>query len=140
MKQGSPIKGIDDIAGKRVASVDGSTYSRIIREQVPKAILVEFPDQPTAFRALIQGKVDAYTNDGAQLLGFKAKTPDLNDYEVVGRPYTKEPLAMAMRKGDHAFREVVNSGLRNAPRVGQVLRDLREMVRAEERGAQSDDP
>jgi ABC-type amino acid transport substrate-binding protein len=121
VKQGSPIKSIDDIAGKRVAALLGSTYSRIIREQVPKAILREFLDQPKAFRALTMGNVDAYTSDGAQLHGLKAKTPDLNDYEVVGRPYTREPLAMAMRKGDHPFGEVVNSGLRNLLESGKYF-------------------
>ena len=139
VKQGSPIKGIDDIAGKRVAAVLGSTYSRIIREQVPKAILVEFVDQPTAFRALIMGNVDAYTSDGAQLYGLKAKTQDLNDYEVVGRLYTREPLAMATAQGRPRLWGSGEQRPAKPPRVGQVLRDLREVVRAEERGALSDD-
>jgi ABC-type amino acid transport substrate-binding protein len=71
VKEGSPIKGIDDLAGKRVAALVRSTYARIILEQVPKAILVEFEDQPSAFRALVQGTVDAYTSDGVQLYGLK---------------------------------------------------------------------
>jgi ABC-type amino acid transport substrate-binding protein len=121
VRRGSPIKDIEDIAGKRVGALEGSTYARIIREQAPRAILLEFSDQPAAFRALIQGRIDAYTSDGAQLHGLKSKTPDLTDYEVVGRPYTKEPLAMAMRKGDHAFADVVNSGLRNLLESGKYF-------------------
>ena len=35
VKKGSPIKGIDDIAGKRIAAQQGSTNAKIIREQVP---------------------------------------------------------------------------------------------------------
>ncbi len=38
VKEGSPIKGINDLAGKRVAALVHTTYARIIREQVPKAI------------------------------------------------------------------------------------------------------
>ncbi len=121
VKEGSPIKGINDLAGKRVAALVHSTYARIIREQVPKAILVEFEDQPGAFRALVQGKVDAYTSDGVQLYGLKYTAPDLNAYEVVGGLYTKEPYAMAMRKGDHAFRNVVDSGLRNLLESGKYF-------------------
>ena len=45
----------------------------------------------------------AYTSDGVQLYGLKYTAPDLNAYEVVGGLYTKEPYAIAMRKGDHAF-------------------------------------
>src|SRR6059036_2488397 len=59
VKKGSPIKSIDSIAGKRVAAQQGSTNARIIRERVPTAKLQEFPDQPAAFQALVQGQVDA---------------------------------------------------------------------------------
>src|SRR5919106_3822910 len=52
VKKGSPIKGIDTIAGKRIAAQQGSTNARIIRERVPTAKLLEFPDQPAAFQAL----------------------------------------------------------------------------------------
>src|SRR5919198_3784515 len=67
VKKGSPIKGIDTIAGKRIAAQQGSTNAKIIREKKPDAQLREFPDQPAAFQALAQGQVDAYTNDGIQL-------------------------------------------------------------------------
>jgi ABC-type amino acid transport substrate-binding protein len=121
VKRGSSIKGINDIAGKRVAALERSTYARIIREQAPRAILHEFHDQPDALRALVRGEVDAYTNDGAQLYGLKHQTPDLNAYEVVGPLYTKEPLAMGIRKDDHPFRAVVNSGLRNLFESGRYF-------------------
>src|SRR2546430_14728478 len=82
VKKGSPIKGIDSIAGKRVAAQQGSTNARIIRERVPTAKLQEFPDQPAAFQAPAQGQVDAYTNDGIQLYGLKAKAPKPDDWVV----------------------------------------------------------
>ena len=37
VKKGSPIKGINDIAGKRISAQQGSTNAKIIREQVPTA-------------------------------------------------------------------------------------------------------
>jgi len=113
VKKGSPIKGIEDIAGKRVAAQQGSTNAKIIREKVPSAVLREFPDQPAAFQALAQGQVDTYTNDGIQLYGLKAKAPDPAAYDVVGTFYSHEPYGMALRKGDFAFKEVVDAGLRN---------------------------
>ncbi len=113
VKKGSPIKGIGDIAGKRIAAQQGSTNAKIIREQVPTAILREFPDQPAAFQALVQGQVDAYTNDGIQLYGLKYKASDPNAYDVVGGFYSREPYGMAMRKGDKDFKDVVDAGLRS---------------------------
>jgi ABC-type amino acid transport substrate-binding protein len=111
VKKGSPIKGIETIAGKRVAAQQGSTNARIIRERVPSAVLREFPDQPSAFQALAQGQVDAYTNDGIQLAGLRVKAPNPAEWEIVGDFYSYEPYGMAMRKGDSDFRNVVNSGL-----------------------------
>jgi ABC-type amino acid transport substrate-binding protein len=111
VKKGSPIKGIQTIAGKRVAAQQGATNAKIIRERVPTAQLREFPDQPNAFQALAQGQVDTYTNDGIQLAGLKAKAPNPQNWQIVGDFYSYEPFGMAMRKGDADFRNVVNSGL-----------------------------
>jgi ABC-type amino acid transport substrate-binding protein len=111
VKKGSPIKGIQDIGGKRVAAQQGSTNARIIRERVPTAQLREFPDQPAAFQALVQGQVDTYTNDGIQLAGLRVKAPNPGDWEIVGDFYSYEPYGMALRKGDADFRSVVNTGL-----------------------------
>ena len=111
VKKGSAIRGIQDIAGKRVAAQQGSTNAAIIRARVPTAQLREFPDQPAAFQALTQGQVDAYTNDGIQLAGLKAKAPNPGDWEIAGDFYSYEPYGMAMRKNDSDFRNVVNNGL-----------------------------
>ena len=111
VKKGSPIKGIQTIAGKRVAAQQGSTNARIIRERAPSAKLLEFPDQPAAFQALTQGQVHAYTNDGIQLAGLKAKAPKPDEWAVVGEFFSYEPYGMALRKGDSDFRQIVNIGL-----------------------------
>jgi len=111
VKKGSPIKGIQDIGGKRVGTQQGSTNARIIRERVANVQLREFPDQPSGFQALAQGQVDTYTNDGIQLAGLKAKAPNPGEWEIVGDFYSYEPYGMAMRKGDSDFRAAVNSGL-----------------------------
>ncbi|HXV47315.1 MAG TPA: transporter substrate-binding domain-containing protein [Candidatus Binatia bacterium] len=114
VKKGTPIKGIQTIAGKRVAAQQGSTNARIIRERVPNAKLVEFPDQPAAFQALTQGQVQAYTNDGIQLAGLKAKAPRPDEWIVVGDFYSYEPYGMALRRNESDFRQIVNVGLMDA--------------------------
>lgn len=121
VKKGSPIKGIDTIAGKRIAAQQGSTNARIIRERVPTAQLREFPDQPAAFQAMAQGQVDAYTNDGIQLAGLRAKAPNPAEWEIVGDFYSYEPYGMAMRKNESDFRNVVNNGLMEAIESGKYF-------------------
>ena len=121
VKKGSPIHGVNDIVGKRIASQQGSTNAKIIREKYPQAQLREFPDQPAAFQALAQGQVDAYTNDGIQLAGLKAKAPNPSDWEVVGDFYSEEPYGMAMRKGDAKFKAAVDAGLRRGFESGKYF-------------------
>ena len=122
VKEGSPIRGIQDLAGKRVGAQQGSTNERAIRERVPQAQLVVFPDQPAGFTALVQGRVDTYTNDGIQLWGLKYKAPNPNEWKIVGDFYTYEPYGMAMRKNDSDFRAVVNNTLMEAIEDGEYFK------------------
>src|SRR5262245_5320023 len=121
VKKGSPIKGIKNIDGKRIAAQQGSTNARIIREKAPKAVLREFPDQPAGFQALLQGQVDAYTNDGIQLAGLKLKAPKPDQWEVVGDFYSYEPYGMAMRKNASDFRAAVHNGLMDGIESGRFF-------------------
>ena len=121
VKKGSPIKGIKNIDGKRIAAQQGSTNARIVREQAPKAQLREFPDQPAAFQALLQGQVDAYTNDGIQLAGLKLKAPNPAQWDIVGEFYSYEPYGMAMRKNESDFRNAVNNGLMEGIESGKFF-------------------
>ena len=121
VKKGSKIRGVKDIDGKRIAAQQGSTNARIIREKAPKAQLREFPDQPAAFQALLQGQVDAYTNDGIQLAGLKAKAANPAQWDIVGDFFSYEPYGMAMRKNDADFRNVVNGGLMDGIESGKYF-------------------
>lgn len=122
VKHGSPFKSIKDIAGKRIATQQGSTNEKILRERYPQAQLVTFPDQPAGFAALTQGRVDAYTNDGIQLAGLKAKAPNPAEWDIVGEFYSYEPYGMAMRKGDTDFRNLVDFALMNAIESGEYFK------------------
>jgi glutamate/aspartate transport system substrate-binding protein len=121
VRKGSPIKGIQSLAGRRVAAQQGSTNARIIRERAPSAKLVEFPDQPAAFQALAQKQVEAYTNDGIQLAGIKAKAPKPGEWQIAGDFFSYEPYGIAMRKNESDFRELINVGLMEAIESGKYF-------------------
>jgi ABC-type amino acid transport substrate-binding protein len=122
VKEGSPITGIANITGKRIATQQGSTNERALRERNVKADLIVFPDQAAAYTALAQGRVDAYTNDGIQLWGLKYKAQNPNEWKVVGDFYTYEPYGMGMRKNDSDFRAVVNNALMEAIESGEYFK------------------
>jgi ABC-type amino acid transport substrate-binding protein len=118
VRKGSPIHGLRDIGGRRIAVLQGSTQEKAIRERQPSARLSMFSDQPAAFAALSQGKVDAYSNDGVQLAGLRAKSANPAEWEVVGDFYTYEPYGMALRRNDSEFRNLVDATLMEALESG----------------------
>lgn len=121
VKKGSPIRGVQDISGKRIAVLKGSTSAKILGEKYPAAQLVEFPDQPAAFQALSEGKVDAYSSDGTYLAGLIGKSANRGDWVIAGPFYTYEPYGMAMRKNESDFRALVNNGLMAAIESGKYF-------------------
>ena len=76
------ITGIEDLAGKTVATQSGSTGPDILAEYAPEAIVEEYQDDITARTALEQGRVDAYVTDYTLLLNAIVKNPDT--YEIAG--------------------------------------------------------
>jgi ABC-type amino acid transport substrate-binding protein len=119
VKSGSPIRGLPQIAGRRVGVLRSSTSERVLRERQPQAQLVAFADQPAAFAALRQGTIDAYSNDGVQLAGLRATAANPREWEVVGEFYTYEPYGMAMRRNDAEFRNLVDFTLMEAIESGE---------------------
>ncbi len=117
--KGSAIRGIQDVAGKRIAALQASTSAKLLREQYPSAQLREFPDQPAAFAALQQGQVDAYTSDGVYLAALIGQAPNRSDWVLAGDFYSYEPYGMAMRPNESPFRNIVNNALMAAIESGQ---------------------
>jgi len=56
---------------------------------------------------LVQGKADAFINDDVQLYGMLAETKSASQFRVVGEPLTYGDYAIAFRKDDPEFAEVV---------------------------------
>ena len=93
-KKGGSIKSVDDIKGKEVCSVTGSTSLDQVKAKGAKprgfATYSECRDQ------VLDGSVDAMTTDGAILLGYAAENPD--ELEVVGEPFSEERYGVGYSK------------------------------------------
>jgi len=70
--KGNPekIEGPDDLAGKTVCSVEGSTPAQNIRDNYPQATLTLFDVYSKCADALTNGQVDAVTTDNVILSGY----------------------------------------------------------------------
>jgi glutamate transport system substrate-binding protein len=120
--KGNPegIKGPDDLAGKKVCSVSGSTPAENIRTNYPKAQLTEFDVYSKCAEALKNGQVQAVTTDNVILLGLISQ--DQEAFELVGKPFTKEPYGIGLKKGDTAFRNFINDTLAKIEQDGRWLK------------------
>jgi glutamate transport system substrate-binding protein len=109
--KGNPegIAGPDDLAGKNVCSVEGSTPAENIRTQYPQAQLTLFDVYSKCADALTNGQVDAVTTDNVILTGLIAGNPE--GFELVGNPFTEEPYGIGLAKGDTEFRTFINDTL-----------------------------
>ncbi len=119
--KGTPegIAGPDDLAGKKVCSVTGSTPAENIRTNYPDAELTEFDVYSKCAEALKNGQVQAVTTDNVILLGLISQ--DEESFELVGEPFTKEPYGIGLKKGDTEFRNFVNDTLQKAYDDGRWL-------------------
>jgi len=106
------IKGPEDLAGKKVCSVTGSTPLANIEENYKQAKAVPFSTYTECVDQLTTNQVDAVTTDGAILLGYAAKNPDT--LMVVGKPFSTEKYGIGLKKDDKQFRDFVNETLQKA--------------------------
>jgi glutamate transport system substrate-binding protein len=109
--KGNPegIEGPEDLAGKNVCSVEGSTPAENIRTSYPEAQLTLFDVYSKCADALTNGQVDAVTTDNVILTGLVAGNPE--GFELVGNPFTEEPYGIGLAKGDQEFRDFINDTL-----------------------------
>jgi glutamate transport system substrate-binding protein len=103
------IEGPEDLAGKTVCSVEGSTPAEKIRTDYPEAQLVTYDVYSKCADDLRNGNVMAVTTDNVILTGLVAGSPE--DFELVGNPFTDEPYGIGLAKGDDQFRTFINDVL-----------------------------
>ena len=104
-KTDSPIKGLEDLAGKRVCTALGSTYEETIREQAPKADLKLVDSYSECLELIQNGAVDAVSTDDVILTGMIIQDDTLH---LVGDELTTEPYGAGIKKGETEMVDFVN--------------------------------
>lgn len=83
------INGIDDLAGKKVATQANSTGVTLLEEEAPEAEILGLPDHAQALSAVQQGNADAYVIDQTLLMNAVVAEDDV---KIVGEPFGPEDL------------------------------------------------
>ncbi|GGH59883.1 glutamate ABC transporter substrate-binding protein [Rothia aerolata] len=111
-KDNNDIHGPDDLNGKDLCSVTGSTSAKKIQDQFASNVqLVQQNSYSDCVVALNAGMVDAVTTDDIILAGLGATKANEGQLKVVGNTFTEENYGVGLPKGTDkckAINEAIN--------------------------------
>jgi glutamate/aspartate transport system substrate-binding protein len=115
-----------DLAGRTVVVSAGTTNADVMRRLAdrvsPPIVVNEQPGLDAAFATLVAGKADAFASDDILLSGFVATRPEGRRFRIVGDYLSYEPYAIAFRRDDAAFANLVRSSFERMAREGTLSR------------------
>ena len=93
------ITGPEDLEGKNLCSVTGSTSAQRIKDEYATGTnLLEQPGYAECVTALTAGTVDAVTTDDIILAGLAAVPANKGKVKVVGNPFSEENYGVGIPK------------------------------------------
>ena len=113
----SRITKYQDLAGKKVATIQGSIGDVAIRELVPTAERINFERNFEALQALKERRVEAFVQDNVLLFDLLQKNRGLRIANF--EPFRPAPYGLGVRKGDKEWLDFVNSKLSKMEETGE---------------------
>ena len=105
---GSDIKSIDDLSGKKVGVQQGTTGKTYAEQNATGADIVSFPSDAEMYQAIKAGQVDALLQD----LPVNLNHQQDGGFTIVQTYSTNEQYGLAMKKGNTALVSDVNAQLK----------------------------
>lgn len=101
------ISGPEDLEGKRLCSVTGSTSAQRIKDEYSAGVqLQEYPGYADCVAALVAGAVDAVTTDDIILAGLASQPANAGKVKVVGNPFSEENYGVGLPKENDICEDV----------------------------------
>ncbi|MBW3094819.1 glutamate ABC transporter substrate-binding protein [Bifidobacterium sp. 64T4] len=120
-KDEKDIKGPQDLNGKRLCSMTGTTSAVNVKQKFAKQTqLMEQPGMAECATALLSGIVDAATTDDIILAGLASASR--GRIRVVGNPFTQEYYGVGVKKGNTELKNKINAAIRDMEKDGSWQR------------------
>ena len=123
-KKSAGVNDFADLKGKNVVTTAGTTSERLLKimnaEQKMGMNIISAKDHGESFLMLESGRALAFMMDDALLYGEMAKAKKPDDWAVVGTPQSFEIYGCMMRKGDPAFKQVVDNAISATFNSGEI--------------------
>ncbi|MDN5893439.1 MAG: glutamate ABC transporter substrate-binding protein [Nocardioides sp.] len=110
VKSDADVESIDDLKGKEICSVTGSTSIDRINEQGAKG--VGFDSYSECVQKVLDGTVEAMSTDGAILMGYAAENE--GELKVVGDEFSEENIGVGYSKKEPEMCQWINDTLTEA--------------------------
>lgn len=101
------ITGVDDVEGKKVCSVTGSTSEQNLKDAGVEVLATD--TYSNCLQPLRDGTVVAVSTDNVILAGLADQNQ--GEFEVVDNPFTEEPYGIGLALEDTEFRNFINDVL-----------------------------
>jgi ABC-type amino acid transport substrate-binding protein len=122
--EGSGVRTVADLAGKRIGVVPGTTTERalaaFLRTTSLAATVVPMKDHDEGLAGLQTSKIEAYASDRTLLLGLVLQARGTARYALISDDLSYEPYGFMVRRDDSAFRLVANRALARIYRSGAI--------------------
>ncbi len=122
VREDSKIIKYQDLAGKRVATIEGSTGDTAISELVPAAKRIKFDHPVKAIQALKEHRVEAFVDNYVSLYRLLQQNRGLRIADL--EPFSPAPLCVGLRKGDKEWLNFINTTLEKMKNTGEYDRLL----------------
>ncbi len=111
-----------------VTSKLGTTGEQAVKRHIPKAKYKSFETETEAFLEVLNGKADAYVYDLPNCVYLYAQQGE-GKVVFLDEPFTYEPLAWAINKGDPDFLNWLNNFLRQVKNDGRYERIYNKWIK-----------
>lgn len=124
VKAGAPINQVAELAGKRVAVLQGTTTQTRLSDAVQRrgiqATVVPVTEAASGLAMLEAGTVDAYAGDKVELAALALSSREPAKLALVIEELSYEPYALALPRNDSAFRLEANRALTQVYMSGEI--------------------
>lgn len=119
--EGSAIKSVDDLKGKKVSVQQGTTGDEALKKFLGNdyAGIKRFPNNPAAFLELRNNKVDAAVADSGVVMIYVKENPEAKLQIIEDAKFDKEFYGMAVRKGNTELKAKIDEGLKKIKASGE---------------------
>ncbi len=128
VKEGSAIKTIDDLAGKKIGVQEATTGDIYATDDFGEENVLRYNNGPTAIQALQNGTIDAVIIDNEPAKAFVKENAGLTILETA---YAEEEYAIAVAKGNDELLEKINAALDKLTENGEIDKIIDKYIPAE---------